>query len=584
MRLYSLALIWRLRRAVRRRVRKSKSLRRRTRWWNKSFRLERPVVYEPLLMIFLATIISGRYSEAGSAWLLTCLTVYCTATAVWRSRVLQSTMTVSPERILFHFYPLSDAQFFRWSLEGFLWKTVRVWIASGIVFAFVFGAHNEPWFWKAAAFATLEWLVTLAAIFALAAYVYGIPKWVPVSLYAATVFVFYAGPKPYITPAYPVLNSLPAGWLNLALAVFHARALDWIGLLVLTALAAIGVWTLMTRFRARIVTEAAPENVIDAPREAPPQRMGVLSEEAAFDELLGEKEADSDEEAADEEDAVAEHRPQTEWQKLRLNLVGSQVAKYTLSRDWLAPRQWSAESWLERLAAGWLNKQEKQTTEFLLGDVALRWSELWRASVIVAAVAGLLFAAGVASTLTLGMAAAALSALLGLPVLGGGWPATSPGRLSGKLSPLHGCYPLHYRTASTAMWKINLVRTAAWLPFGALLGALMGFGFSSGAGVGAWLVLKGIFVVAASTPLLSAGHFSKSTNDTTNIRLSTLPLFGFVVLVVLLFAVAAIMTMALPAAWSLVSLAASLTISLATWWLYGIYYERGQVDLLRESK
>jgi hypothetical protein len=571
MRLYNLALVWRLRRAVRRRVRKSRSLRRGARWWNKSFRLERPAIYEPLLLIFLATTISIHYPKNGDGWLLACLTLYCTATALARPRQLQMLMTVSPERLLFHFYPLSDDRFFRWSLDVFLWKTIRIWLASGIVFAFVFSARTESWFWQAATFATLQWLITLAAVFALSAYVHGIPRWVPISIYAATIFVFYLGSVPYVTPVYPVLNSLPAGWINLVLAAFHGRAIEWIALFTLIALVAAGVWTLMMRFRAQIVIEATPESASDAPQEAVQRMMGVLGEEAELEELLDEEEAAAD-------------RPQTEWQKLRLNLVSARVAKYTLSRDWLAPRHWPSESWLERLAVAWLNQEERKAAEFLLGDAALRWSEFWRASVIVAALAGLLFAAGLASTVTLGFVAAALSALLGVPVLGGGWPATSPRRLSGKLSPLHGCYPLQYRTACTAMWKINLVRTAAWLPLGALLGALMGFGFGSGTGMGAWILLKGMLAFAASIPLLSAGHFSKSTNDTSNLRLATLPLLGSVVLIVSLFFTAAIMTLALPAAWWLVSLGASSAISLAAWWLYGVYYERGQVDLLRERK
>jgi hypothetical protein len=570
MRLYNLALVWRLRRAVRRRIRKSRSVRRRARWWNKSFKLERPVIYEPLLLIFLATTISIHYPTNGDGWLLACLTLYCTATALARPRQLQMLMTVSPERLLFHFYPLSDDRFFRWGLDAFLWKTVRIWLASGIVFAFVFSARTGSWFWQAAAFATLEWLIALAVVFALSAYVHGIPRWVPIGIYAATIFVFYVGPAPYVAPAYPVLTALPAGWINLTLAVFHGRAIEWIALLSLTALAAAGAWMLMMRFRAQMVTEAAPEDSTDAAQKALPVMMGVLDEEAEIEELL-------------EEEAPAD-RPQTEWQKLSLNLVGTQVAKYTLSRDWLAPRQWPSEPWLERLAASWLNQEEKTTAEFLLGDAALHWSEFWRASVIVAAVAGLLFAVGLASTLTLGIIAAALSAMLGVPVLGGGWPATSPGPLSGKLSPIHGCYPLNYRIACTAMWKINLVRTAVWLPFGVLLGALMGFSYGGSAGIGAWLMLKGMLVFAASIPLLSAGQFSKSTNDTSNLRLATLPLIGLAVLLVLLFVTSAIMTLALSAAWALVALGLSSAISLSTWSLYGRYYERGQVDLLREWK
>jgi hypothetical protein len=56
------------------------------------------------------------------------------------------------------------------------------------------------------------------------------------------------------------------------------------------------------------------------------------------------------------------------------------------------------------------------------------------------------------------------------------------------------------------------------------------------------------------------------------------------VLILIMPAAAAIMTLVLPAAWALVSLGATLAIALSAWWLYGRFYERGQVDLLRDPK
>jgi hypothetical protein len=569
--LHSAALVWRLRQAVKRRVRKSKNLRHRGQLWHRNFTLEHPAVYEPILIIFLASTISIHYPANGTAWLFACLTLYCTATAVMRSRQLQSLMTISPERFVFQFYPLSDRHFFRWSLERFLWKTARIWLASGVAFAFVFEARNEPWLWKSLAFATLQWLITLAAILVLASYTHGIPRWVPLSLYAAMIFVFYVGSAAYVAPVYPVFMALPAGWIDLAVTTFHGRILEWIAILMLLFLAAGGVWALILKFRSQIVIEAAPDSDVNTTHQPSSQELGLRSDEDEMEELL-------------EEEEPPPNRPQTEWQKLRLQLVGSRVQKYTLSGDWLAARNWTANPWLERIAIGWLNQDERKAAEFLLGETPPRWNELWRASVIVAAVAGALLAMGIPTSLTLGMAAAALSALIGLPVLGGGWPATSPARLSGKLSPMLGCYPLDYRIACRAMWKINLVRAAAWLPVGALMGALMGFGFGSGPGPAAWLVVKGVLLYAASIPLLSAGHFSKSTNDTSNLRLATLPMVVAQMFLVVLFVTAAVTTLALPAAWALVSLATSSAISLLAWRLYGFYYERGQVDLLRQPK
>jgi hypothetical protein len=117
-----------------------------------------------------------------------------------------------------------------------------------------------------------------------------------------------------------------------------------------------------------------------------------------------------------------------------------------------------------------------------------------------------------------------------------------------------------------------------------VMGAFAGLSYGSGAGIAAWLVLKGVLVYAVATPLLSAGQFSKSTNDTSNLRLATLPLVGFALLIVLMLVTAGIMTMALPMALAFVSLGVTLAISVGAWWLYGRYYERGQVDLLREPK
>jgi hypothetical protein len=148
-------------------------------------------------------------------------------------------------------------------------KTLRIWLAAGVAFAFVFEARNEPWLWNAVAFATLEWLVTLAVVFALAAYVHGVPRWVSLSLYAARVLVFYAGPVPYIAPVYPVLKSLPAGWIDLVVAAFHGRPSEWFALLILMAFAVGGLWALMIRFRGQVVVDHAPEESCESIPQTP---------------------------------------------------------------------------------------------------------------------------------------------------------------------------------------------------------------------------------------------------------------------------------------------------------------------------
>jgi len=573
MRLYDPALVRRLRRAAQRRMRETKSLRRRASWSSRSVTLRYPAIYEPLLIIFLAAIIAIN-QEKGGLWLLTCLTLYCTATAIQRSFQLQALMTVSLERLLFYFYPLSDADFFHWAMQGFMVKTARIWLASAVAFAFVLGAQNQPWLWRAAGFATLQWLMTLAAIFALAAYVSGIPRWVPLALYVALAFVFYFGATPYLRPAYTVLNALPAGWIGLAIPWFHGRTLEWILWFVLTALMAAGVWALLVQFRSRIVVEGGAQGARLPIRQTSSQTREATEEEHLQELLLHEE---------GEEDFEPD-RPQTEWQKMRLQLAGSQSERYVLSGDWVAGRNWRTEAWLERLAAAWMTPEERKTAEFLLLDEDIRWSKLWRASAVAAAIAGTFFVLPVPYARAAGIFAAVLSAMLGVPVLGGSWPATGYVWLSGKLTPLHGCYPLKFKTACRAMWKVNLVRAAAWLPIGAFVGGIMSLGYGTGAGLGALMVLKGTLVYGAAVPLISAGHFSKSTNDTASLQLDKLPLLGLIVIVLLAMATGAILTMAFSPGLGALSLGATALISLGAWWGYGRYYERGKVDLLRERK
>ena len=69
------------------------------------------------------------------------------------------------------------------------------------------------------------------------------------------------------------------------------------------------------------------------------------------------------------------------------------------------------------------------------------------------------------------------------------------------------------------MFKLNAVRTAAWVPLGLLLGALNARSTQPSLEQGCWTSTKAVLLFLMVMPILLAGKFSKVANDTSNLRL-----------------------------------------------------------------
>ena len=133
------------------------------------------------------------------------------------------------------------------------------------------------------------------------------------------------------------------------------------------------------------------------------------------------------------------------------------------------------------------------------------------------------------------------------------------------------------------MFKANAVRTAAWLPLGLVMGVLYATTAHTTPESSCWLVGRSVLLFVAVTPILLAGKFSKITNDTLNLRLRMIPLLGLFLVVI--FAVATFGAGVFMASgwWPVLFLGLVALVSWASWATYGWYYDRGQVDLLREQ-
>src|SRR5262249_33835158 len=164
-----------------------------------------------------------------------------------------------------------------------------------------------------------------------------------------------------------------------------------------------------------------------------------------------------------------------------------EAREYVWQRHWLLLWNWAEMPPIERAAAWCLNQRERGEAQFLLGPKPPAWSERWKFSVIATAVAFAVILSGLAQIRFLAVFAAAVAIALGLPILGGNWPAANQGRISGKLSPIFGCYPLSYWRAGWIMFKLNAVRAVAWMPLGLILGVLEARSAQGSLAHGCWI-------------------------------------------------------------------------------------------------
>src|SRR5262249_2133427 len=148
-----------------------------------------------------------------------------------------------------------------------------------------------------------------------------------------------------------------------------------------------------------------------------------------------------------------------------------------------------------------LNGDERELVRWMLASKPPDWTRRWKIGVIAAAISAGCIALGGQLGWTLASAAFAVSAAVGMPFAAGSWLMLDSGSISGKLSPIHGCFPLDYGRASWVIAKLAWLRGLAWLPIGMIVGALMAWDGYGAPMPGVWMVAKGFGVWAAMMPV-----------------------------------------------------------------------------------
>jgi hypothetical protein len=575
--LYDAALVRRINKAVKARLSREGKKRAKARWWKGGAGGGSKWFWLIWLVVNLVRLAPARGSDAAMFELLSCLSLAMTAVAFSSARKLAVKLSFGDERRVLWFYPISDRDFFLWTTQRYVARTIWVFFVAALVYSISVPASGVPGWSLRIAGAIGEWLVVLCAILALVRHVDMIPRWLPVSFYTLAVIVFFAAP--FAKTTRPLALALPTGWLHFLMTAPLLKPWSlWIILLVIPALAFLVFW-LAKQIEKLFIHEPAQV------QPEPEQRVADSVDRYAAEQVRVERE---EQEAAEEvgEDGETEATIplplQAAWQKQRVQNWGSQLGEVVREGSWLNAWDWNAMLPIER-ASGWcLNQREKFEAQFLLGPTPPAWSNRWRTAAIATAV-------GVAAALPgnyylniLAIAAFAVSIGAGLPVLGGVWPATNQGRLSGKLSPIFASYPLSYWSAGRTMFKANAVRTIAWIPLGLMIGICNARTANVPLAASCWIVLRAILLFLAVTPILLSGKFSKVTNDTANLRLRTIPLIVLFIVVITVLALLSVGVFATDTWWPILFLAAIALVSWGSWAGYGWYYERAQVDLLRD--
>ncbi|HTQ97658.1 MAG TPA: hypothetical protein VMH89_12690, partial [Candidatus Acidoferrum sp.] len=515
----------------------------------------------------------GRFLVLGGASLAFAGVTLIMARNLWMK------LSIDQERMVLLFYPMRDVDFYRWATMRFGAGTAWVVIVAAIAYFLAVPVNGPSDVAILIVAAIAEWLVVLCVMLALVRHVDKYPRWLSLVFFVAVALLFIA-PGQYLGSLIPLAWVLPTGWVNGLLS--GKIAARWVSLAVVALLPVLGLlcWWLWKQLETFYVQ--AQEATV---------AVAMATSEAMMTELLTSKssgrtwiEMPTDESADLEEELNSEAAfpLQAAWRKQRLENLNIQVGKYVLEENWLERWNWKNLGPLEWIASWFLTEKEKGIAQFLIGTRPPGWTGRLRIAVIATAVAfaavlpemnALNFIAGLAFATSIGA---------GLPLLGGTWPAGNQGRISGKLSPIFGCYPVSYWTGGWTIYKLNVVRMLAWLPLGLMLGVLGARSAHQPLMYGFWLTTRGLLCLVAVMPLLAMSKFAKVTNDTSYLRIKSI--FILILVLSLVFAVITLigMAMMLPVEMASMSIVAIMILGWLGWSIYGVYYDRGKVDLLRD--
>jgi len=487
----------------------------------------------------------------------------CGITAILAGKFHRS-LFASHERTVSVYLPVPNAVYFRYCIENLLRASVLLLLPLGVGYGYavVEAALAEPASAELWALGAVMLSVAQAVALAMLLLVWGRKwnrPWAALALFAvAAVIIFIPANLSQIVQVGALL--LPPGWIALAYN-FGVLKGHTAGLFLLLPASGVLVPGALAYRKLKDIYEAVDFQIL-------PHLYEQFSDwdEGNVDAAPGGEKAE---------------RSEPTWFEMRDRLLAGRFREVVLRSRLLAPADWKGAGWIESLAGRWLSPREKALAEFFLASELGGWSRHWRIAVKWAGPASIVALPFVPVPGWLGVWAALITALAGLPLGGGRWIAFGGRWSSGVLLPLYSAFPVGYAEVSRMILKVNFIRIAAWSPMLVVAGWLLGLRIGLPTEQAVPLGFKCLIILMAGQPLLVAGRFSSCTNDTRSHLLESAAVVSGFLLCVIGFFVPAIMLFFVPVAASLVCAAVFSAFSAGCWLGYGFLYNRGRVDLTK---
>lgn len=580
-RLYDAGLVRQLRKAAKERAYQTGIRGYRKRWWSGSRTGgQNRFLYLWLGFIAIRMMMERAGSPTGATVISGCATLAFAGVALQRMKSLRKALTFSFERAQSYFYPVPESEF----VTGALFRTARDlwWLPLlGLGVFRVLQREDSTAVWILAGLAAIaEMFVVLALVYGLERYLEVIPRWLSLAFFGMAA-LWLMVPTQYTASQQSWVNALPTGWVNLVV-LQSGRDEERIAALVIATGVFGGAAWLLAKRRGEELVESFQQSLEAGEETRAGEEAAGAQEPGGSWTVLEEPEMAGIEEEG-EFGAVQPLPMQATWQRQKIAAIGEEWGELVRQGHWLKRGDWSQLKWIEGAVAHWLNEEEQDTFWFLTGGKLPDWSNQWKNSVIALAVGILLMNVLQADWRWLGVVAILASILMGLPVGGGKWMATSPAWISGKIAPMYATYPLGYSRGSRVMAKASLVRTAAWVPLLVILAITNARLAKASIGNEMLVAAKVLLIWLAWIPFTILGKFSKGSNDSSfnsARRLLLIPVGIVVASAQVILAGATFMSEG-PEGFLAGGLAIAL--SLGTWAMYGFWYNR-EVDLLRERE
>jgi hypothetical protein len=256
------------------------------------------------------------------------------------------------------------------------------------------------------------------------------------------------------------------------------------------------------------------------------------------------------------------------------------------SSSWF--EEWPTESVGMTRGGGWLERwicwhcwtqQERQVADFFLGETN-EWSAAFaRMTKMFAGALLLVVVLGELGPMV-AVVAAMLTALAGMPLLGGAWRGFALRPTGGMYSPMYGVYPLGFGEIARVLLKSNLVRVGLGIPFVFLLAAAGSWRLTGSPQAGLVYAGKAAALYLAAMPVLVALRFSSCTNDTQRPRIWVVLWLLLLTIVALAAGLTSFLAETSKVVWS--SLGIFALANTVTLLAYGRAWARGNFDLLTD--